>query len=194
MIDSVKDGEKTTTDSDGWFCNCCNMRIRRNPRTTNYKAKLRSSNQEDDLESQIDLSYFNKRRAIIIKKLANCILKVDNNSHADIVQNLFLHGGISDSEIQMEFNESVDNIINLAYTLNPPNKISMIVEFERIKSILGRVPTKQDIDENAQLNVSQYEDEFESWEHMLERLEYDPWYNYQSISLGYRPLILKTSL
>ena len=35
-----KDGEPAEDGSMGWFCNCCNMRVRQKPRNKVYKEKL----------------------------------------------------------------------------------------------------------------------------------------------------------
>ena len=37
----MKDGSPATKDSVGWFCNCCNYRVRQRPRNKVYKEKLR---------------------------------------------------------------------------------------------------------------------------------------------------------
>lgn len=37
----MKDGSTATKDSLGWFCNCCNYRVRQKPRNKVYKEKLR---------------------------------------------------------------------------------------------------------------------------------------------------------
>jgi hypothetical protein len=172
----LKDGQKATADSEGWFCNCCNMRVRRNPRNIDYKSKLRSSNLENDYEAHIDLSYFNKRRALMIKNIAQRIPSKKDDFDMQRFERLLLKSKISIDEIEAEFNESRYEIIDLAYTLDPPNKISMIVEFERIRDMIGEIPVKQDIDEHSAIRSSQYDAEFESWGHMLDRLGYDPFY------------------
>ena len=168
----LKDGSPATTDSVGWFCTCCNYRIRQNPRTTIYKKKLMTKdNQSNYTSKEIDLSYFNKRRAIIIQKIARCA----DNEYDDFIRNMS-NANLTIREIEHEFNAPIKRIIELAYVLEPPNQISMIREFERIKTVINRIPTKQDIEEHSILHASQYEEEFNSWEHMLERLGYDPWY------------------
>ena len=39
----IKDGSPARIGSAGWFCNCCNFRVRRTPRNKKYKEKLRSA-------------------------------------------------------------------------------------------------------------------------------------------------------
>ncbi len=39
----MKDGTPATIDSMGWFCDCCNYRIRQKPRNKLYKEKLRET-------------------------------------------------------------------------------------------------------------------------------------------------------
>lgn len=38
----TKDGSPAEKDSVGWHCNCCNYRLRMNPRNRKYKEKLRT--------------------------------------------------------------------------------------------------------------------------------------------------------
>ena len=47
----LKDGSSATEDSIGWFCNCCNYRVRHHPRNKVYKEKMRAKiNQDTELE------------------------------------------------------------------------------------------------------------------------------------------------
>ena len=39
----MRNGLPAAEDSIGWYCNCCNFRIRRNPRSAEYKQRLRHS-------------------------------------------------------------------------------------------------------------------------------------------------------
>ena len=172
----LKDGSPAKDDSVGWFCNCCNFRVRRNPRNIEYKTKLRST-LKDKTQGSLDLTYFNKQRATIMKNLALCILKCGNDIRiSDIENNLSNYYSMSISDIEYEFGDSIEEMINLGMVYAPPNKISMILEFEKIKEKLGVVPTREEFDKHSKIQSSQYESEFQSWEHMLERLGYDPWY------------------
>ena len=112
-----------------------------------------------------------------MKNLALCILKCGNDIRiSDIENNLTKYHSISISDIEYEFGASIEDMINLGMVYAPPNKISMILEFEKIKEKLGVVPTREEFDKHSKIQSSQYESEFQSWEHMLERLGYDPWY------------------
>ena len=171
----TKDGYPANIDSEGWVCNCCNYRVRRNPRNIKYKAKIRSEHVTLD-NTGIDLSYFNKHRARMLKYIARCIPQSRDKFHKNrFTTSLALHG-ITILDIESEFNVSIETILDLAYSTNTPNKISMIVEFERVCSMLGHIPTKSEFEENSELDTLQYESEFTSWEHLLERLGYDPFY------------------
>ena len=79
---------------------------------------------------------------------------------------------MSIAKIESGFNESIEKILDLAYTLNPPNKISMIVEFERICVSINAIPTKRMFEKHSQLKVSQYKNEFGTWKNLLEKLGY----------------------
>ncbi len=134
---------------------------------------LYNSSLGDDANSiESDLSFFSKHRAIMLQEIFKT---TENDLRNKKFEKFDKINGISITEIESEFNISIGNFISLAYAPSP-NKISMIREFERIKSDLGRVPTKQDIDDCSEFNSLQYDEEFQSWEHMLERLGHDPWY------------------
>ena len=171
----TKDGEPASESSKGWFCNCCNYRIRRNPRNIEYKAKMRHSDVGDG--HGIDLSYFNKRRAHMLKELGRAIVK--NESEGKKHNGRLLLNTTKSEDMESEFGTGIDNLVELAKSVDPPNKVSMIAEFERIRYVLGRTPTKQDIEKHSVLHLSQYEEEFGSWERMLDRLGYDPWYRHE---------------
>lgn len=168
----TKDGNPALADSKGWFCNCCNYRIRRNPRNMEYKAKMRSANVGDGQD--IDLSYFNKRRARMLRELGRAIVK--SKSKGRMHDGGFLPDMTRSKDVESEFGACIDDLVDLAESFAPPNKVSMITEFERIRYVLGRTPTKQDIEKHSVLSLSWYEKEFGSWEHLLDRLGYDPWY------------------
>lgn len=174
----TKDGKPASRDSKGWFCNCCNYRIRLKPRNMEYKAKMRNSDVGDGHD--IDLSYFNKRRAHMLKELGRAMVK--NESEGKKHDKRFLLNTTKFEDMESEFGTGIDNLIGLAKSVEPPNKVSMIVEFERIRHVLGRTPTKQDIEKHSVLHLSGYEEEFGSWEHMLDRLGYDPWYRHEKSS------------
>ena len=196
----TKDGSAAAVNSEGWFCNCCNYRVRRSPRSTEYKAKARFTAVSQD-GSDIDLSYITKRRVRMIKYIARCIpphrddfdrqeFEDSLKKHATYVSSAKSSGRLSDelegsvrkraisiSSIEQEFNAPIEMIVDLAYEETPPNKIFMVVELELACSVLGYVPTKQEFEERrSALRMSQYEDEFGSWERLLERLGYDPFY------------------
>ena len=52
----------------------------------------------------------------------------------------------------------------------------MVVIFEKLKEKLGRVPTKDDVNNNLRVSVETYENEFKDWESFLDRIGYDPWH------------------
>ena len=175
----MQNGKAATADSKGWFCNCCNFRIRRNPRSKKYKEKLRSANSiykengNTKSNNKIDLPDFNKQKTHMIKCIARCIPQNKNGFQKYEFEESLTRHGMSITKIESGFNESIEKIIELAYTLNPPNKISMIVEFERICTNINDIPTKHRFEKHSQLKISQYENEFGTWERLLEKLGYD---------------------
>ncbi len=112
----------------------------------------------------------------MIKYIARCIPRDRDVFDEYEFRDALMQHAMSTYDIESEFNMPIEDIISLAYTTTPPNKISMIVELERVRAVLGDTPTKQEFEENSSLIVSQYDDEFVSWEHLLDRLDYDPWY------------------
>ena len=129
--------------------------------------------ENDSDYAEINMSYFNKYRAKMIQKIFQNISKDKKDLRFNELNKI---NGITVSEIETEFDISIEKFVELAYATEPPNIISIIREFEQIRMQIGRVPTKQDMDEHSEFSSLQYENEFESWEHMLERLGYDPWY------------------
>ena len=170
----VKDGSPARMGSAGWYCNCCNYMVRRNPRNVEHKAKLRASYDEEGHDDP-DLSYFNKRRAHMLRDLGRALARKEPKHSSDNYE-YFPPTGTTRIDIEEEFGAGIDVLVRIAKTIDPPNKASMIAEFERVRHIVGRTPTKEEIEEHSELTASQYEGEFQSWEHMLERLGYDPWY------------------
>ena len=174
----AQNGEAATADSKGWFCNCCNFRIRRNPRSKKYKEKLRSANatykENSNAKSgnKVDLPDFNKQRTHMIKCIVECIPQNKNDFQQHEFEKLLTQYGMSIAKIESGFNESIEKILDLAYTLNPPNKISMIVEFERICVSINAIPTQRMFEKHSQLKVSQYKNEFGTWKNLLEKLGY----------------------
>lgn len=123
----------------------------------------------------VDFSYFNKRRACMLRDLGRAIIKSESVNRQKDYRS-FLPNASTSAIIEQEFDVSISRIAELANTLDPPNKVSLITEFERIRYAIGHTPTKQDIEKHPILQLTQYEKEFKSWEHFLERLGYDPWY------------------
>ena len=201
-------GRPAVKGSIGWYCNCCNFRIRRNPRNTEYKQRLRHSRGRRPpgqaaadgeggpsapdaaagrpaapaapgaaggepgrgAAAEIDLSYFNKRRARLFRDLGRVMAKSAGDS-LDVPEDLV-------EMLEDEFGASLAGIVWLARS-ESPNKASLIVELERIRIAIGSVPTRQEMKKNgARFPLSAYDAEFESWGHLLDRLGYDPWYRH----------------
>ena len=53
---NLKGGSPAKKDSEGLFCNCCNYRVRANPRNRIYKEKLRGDSKNEDTVKSTDLS------------------------------------------------------------------------------------------------------------------------------------------
>ncbi|CAI9832099.1 MAG: hypothetical protein MPI95_00940 [Nitrosopumilus sp.] len=148
----LRDGVDAVPGSEGWFCNCCNYRVRRRPRNVAYKSMLRPRPGGD-----IDTDHFNNHRARLLKRLAS--------------------GEIRDGSgaIEAEFGCSAEDLLRIAES-GRRSKVAMVVEFERLRAEVGRVPTPRDLDRLSRFKAAEYESEFGSIGHMLNRLGYDPWY------------------
>lgn len=173
----LKDGSIATVGSVGWYCRCCHYRLRTPPRNIRYKSRLdaasRAGTDQGDRDSfPIDLSYFNRLRASMLQRLAAVLPEgrdeindpEDGHLPIDVIRDL-----------RHEFSD-IMVLLDLAYSIDPPNKISMVVEFERVKSNLNKVPTKEEFEKISALSISSYDSEFGSWETFLDKMGHDPWY------------------
>lgn len=170
----LKDHSPATADSSGWFCNCCNYKVRRSPRNIEYKAKIRTTShvREPDNRDGVDLAYFNKRRARMLRGMGEAMARsaAGEGSFGDV-----LPSGMTADELAAEFDTDIGELLRLAGSRSP-NKASLIADLESIKRDIGEVPTKKEMSSRSRFTVAQYEAEFQSWEHLLDRLDYDPWY------------------
>jgi len=69
--------------------------------------------------------------------------------------------------------------ILVASSTNPPNKISLIIEFERIKRLLGRIPQFEDLYEYSKFGIDRYTNEFSSFINLMKLLGYESEYKKQ---------------
>ncbi len=87
------------------------------------------------------------------------------------------------SSLREEFGD-VSELLDLAYDIDPPNKISLLIEFEKVKWNLDRVPTKAEFEKASPVGAGAYDDEFDSWENFLDKLGHDPWYRSAGSAAG----------
>lgn len=172
----LEDGSIATVESVGWYCRCCRHKLRPIPRNIRYKSQpgVTSRNGTDVERSthSVDLSYFSRLRAELLQRMAAVLPESrddldgsgDGRLSVDMIRDL-----------RHEFGD-IRELLDLAYDIDPPNKISLVVEFERVKSNLDMVPTKSEFEKISPLNVALYNREFGSWENFLDKLGYDPWY------------------
>ena len=176
----LHDGSPARGDKAAWYCNCCQYRLRRIPKKTTHKPRPRR-----DGDTSMDLSYFNKYRAFMLRNLGQAIAQKTIGGKTLPLDDL-LPSQTRVSDIESEFESSISEILDLAYS-DLPNKVSLVVEFEMLKHMLGKVPAKSETHVASKFSVAQYEKEFESWEHMLERLGYDPWYRNENLRVAMQP-------
>ena len=96
----TKDGTPATPDTFGWFCNCCNYRVRRTPRNKKYKEKLRAKTQSKDKTQSNSIPPFDSLTLPILQicnesshtmqELENILaekIKLDSNDRKLIMKN-----------------------------------------------------------------------------------------------------------
>ena len=157
-----RDGSPASLAKTAWFCSCCGHQLRRVPRNSIYKPRKEG-------HQSSDLSYFNKHRGLMLAGLGRAMAQTDDPARMDKL----LPARMRVADIEYEFGSPIEQILETARS-EEPNKMSLAAEFEEARSRLGRVPTREEV--GPRFGAEQYEKEFGSWEHMLERLGYDPWY------------------
>lgn len=180
----MNDGTPAPEESVGWFCNCCNYRVRQKPRNKKYKEKLRNDGKDTNtneiyIDSMLnddkltEILSISKGQAILLKKLSKNIPKLDERENfAEILKNI-----PKDTQFEIKDNwGDLENFISLATDYLEFNKISTIIYFEKFKDEIGEVPSKVQFLNKTSLDENWINKEFESWEHFLDLLNYDPWY------------------
>lgn len=180
----MNDGTAAPEESVGWFCNCCNYRVRQKPRNKRYKEKLRneeknanrndihtdSMSNDDKLTKVLSIS---KGQAIFLKKLSKNMPKLnERKSFSEILKNI---PALTQFEIKDNW-EDLEGFLSLATDYLEFNKISTVIYFEKFKDEIGIVPNKAQFLNKTCLDEDWINKEFESWEHFLDLLQYDPWY------------------
>ena len=180
----TKDGSPATKDSMGWFCNCCNYRVRQKPRNKIYKEKLRNDKKDEaetseHMEDEITAKelYISKQQASLLKEIS--LILPDSDEEFDVLKVI---DKIPDS-IQFEIKDnwgSWENFFKLALNFEQLNKISLIILFEKLNSQSEEVISKEYFLGTVNVDEAWINNEFKSWEHILELLGYDPWYRNKS--------------
>ena len=173
----LKDGTIAAAGTVGWYCRCCKHKLQARRRIVRYEprpgaAHRAGADAKDGGASNVDLSYFSRLRASLLQRLAAAMPESRDDAGGSGA-GYFPAGMIR--ELQGEFGD-VGELLDLAYDIDPPNKISMLIEFERVKSNLDRVPTKDEFEKASPVNIGAYDSEFGSWETFLDKLGHDPWY------------------
>ena len=164
----LEDGSTTTIESVGWYCRCCRYKLRAIPHSIKCKSQLDvTSRTGTDVEwdtYSVDLSHFNWLRAELLQRMATILPESRN----DLDGSGDVHLSVDMiRDLQYEFGD-IRELLNLAYDINLPNKISLVVEFESVKSNLDTVPTKSQFEKISSLTVGLYDSKFGSWENFLD--------------------------
>ena len=178
----MKDGANAQEGSVGWFCNCCNYRVRQKPRNKKYKEKLRNEsieykeevkkdgNVEEVKSKNLDIS---KGQAVLLKRI---VVGFQNKKHDGNISDGFNRISKSDQfEIKDNWG-SLEKFYELARNYKKLNQISAIFLFEELNEKIGQVASKIHFLKTANIDESWINNEFKSWGNFLELLGHDPWY------------------
>lgn len=173
----MKDGTPALEGTLGWFCNCCNYRVRQKPRNKQYKEKLRSENSQNVINKEDLLSadelIISKGQSAIIKQVVDFLPDLDETPEFSKIQEKIpfsLQHQLSDNW------NSVRHFLEFATDYFEINKISCIVLFEKLVKHLNYVPQQNEFLYRYPIDKVWIQENFSSWEHFLELLNYDPWY------------------
>lgn len=166
------DSSPATAGSLGWYCNCCNYRVRMKPRKGGSGQD--SAAAAPQARGRADLPDFGARRVYMAKKIARCVLFVKRRQFsAKDLEDHLAGGDIAVRDIEDEFGMPVREISDMAHTVSPPNMLSMVAELERVMASIDRVPTRADMEEHSRISVGQYAAKFGSWDGAIEAVFYD---------------------
>jgi len=185
----LKNGNPAQENTVGWYCNCCNYRVRQKPRSKKSKEILKKELERSDQTKGIDNEIYSEEKILaedlhISKKQAGLlkgITKILPNKG-----NEFNISKIVDQIpdfIQFEIKDnwgSWENFFELATNYSELNKISLIILFEKLNSQIGRFATEKEFLETVNIDTNWIKKEFKSWGNLLELLGYDPWYRNNS--------------
>ena len=147
-----------------WRCRCCGSTI---------YSQSRDAPRGRRKDGGADLEHFDKYRARMLGALGGAIAEKRAGSARSLEE--LLPSGAPRGMIESEFGAGLDALLELAHS-DAPNKVSLIAELEMLKFLAGDVPTAAEIEAAGRFSEAEYEAEFGSMGHLLERLGYDPWH------------------
>jgi len=107
----------------------------------------------------------------LIKDVTPIIVKYESSKNFDEIRKEIQTNGKSIIPYMRSW-KSWEEFIDLAFRDSPPNKISLIIEFERIKNKLGHLPSKLEFYELSKFGIDRYENEFGSWNNFIIEIGY----------------------
>ena len=156
----TKDSLPATEDSVGWYCNCCNYRVRQKPRNKIYKEKLRESYKEIGQiisnEKRPDITLSDIKRFVNIKNMSN------TQPYISVLQKFInLANQFPDESLTKKFENRFILGIKSANTVK--NQRSIIQNFENFlkpqHTKMSQVISKQILDSGESTNKKQNIDE-----------------------------------
>lgn len=127
---------------------------------------------DEELIQPEDL-YISKGQARLLKNLVKYMPDFGDNIKSENQLKEILES----ERYQIEDNwGSVENFLKLGTNYFEINKISAIILFEKLHEKLEHVPKKEEFFYNFPVDENWIKNEFQSWQHFLELLNYDPWY------------------
>lgn len=171
----TKDGKPAIENSLGWFCNCCNYRVRQRPRNRIYKEKLKDEQTKNDnkvlysREKPLDLT---RSKIELIKQIAPIIGK--NTKNFEIIK---IRKQAYDKDIKLDLFDkewgSFEKFVRLAFEDNPPNKISLMIDFLIICERHDKIPTPHRLFTYSKHKMEDYIKNFGNYSTLLRILGYE---------------------
>lgn len=141
----------------GWYCNCCNVRVRQRPRTRKAKQTMAKRAARNAREIYVR-ALGGLGRAIAAK------MSGDPRGVEDL-----LSGATRDC-LESESGESLASLVEKALS-DAPNAASLIAEIEMLRFQTGRMPTEAEVESASKFSAFHYETEFGSLQSLADVLE-----------------------
>ena len=155
----MKDMSPARKGSLGWYCNCCNSRVRQQPRTRKAKRVMAAGRAGKNHRADARESYVRALGGLgraIAKKMAGDPRSVES----------LLPDGITRSYLESESGERFDSLVEKALA-DRPNTASLIAEIEMLRFQTGKPPTEAQVESASKFSAFHYETKFGSLPNLI---------------------------